>query len=90
MRFVDLADERIPTNGITLRCRYAGTGPAVLLLHGWCGSSHTWRKVAPLLASEYTVIVPDMRGNAIRTNQKVATMRAQRRPTFVAYSITLQ
>ncbi len=60
---VAFKDERIHTNGTTLRCRYAGAGPAVVLLHGWCGSSHTWRKVAPLLASQYTVIVPDMRGN---------------------------
>ncbi len=63
MRFVDFKDERIATNGIMLRCRYAGNGPAVALLHGWCGSSHTWRHVAPLLAERYTVIVPDMRGN---------------------------
>ncbi len=63
MRFVDFHDERISTNGITLRCRYAGAGPAVVLLHGWCGSSHTWRNVAPLLTDRYTVIVPDVRGN---------------------------
>ena len=61
-RFDEFSDERIQTNGVTLRCRFAGKGPAVLLLHGWCGSSHSWRKVAPRLADHFTVIVPDMRG----------------------------
>lgn len=36
--------------------------PAVVLMHGWMGTSHTWRKLAPLLQEERFVIVPDMRG----------------------------
>ena len=34
----------------------------VILLHGWMGTSHTWRKVGPLLAENWFVIMPDMRG----------------------------
>ena len=31
-------------------------------MHGWCGSSHSWRHVGPLLADDHLVVVPDMRG----------------------------
>ena len=49
-------------DGVTLHYRLGGQGTPVILMHGWMGTSHTWRKVAPLLAQNYTVIVPDMRG----------------------------
>lgn len=54
----------IPTNGITTNVRTWGDpkAPAVVLMHGWMGTSHTWRKLAPLLAADRFVIVPDMRG----------------------------
>jgi pimeloyl-ACP methyl ester carboxylesterase len=41
----------------------AGSGPtAIILLHGWPQSSHEWRRVMPLLARQFTVIAPDLRG----------------------------
>jgi pimeloyl-ACP methyl ester carboxylesterase len=36
--------------------------PAVLLLHGWPGDRGDWRAVAPQLAGDHDVIVPDLRG----------------------------
>lgn len=55
---------RVPTNGVTYSVKTWGSpsAPAVVLMHGWMGTSHTWRKLAPLLARERFVIVPDMRG----------------------------
>lgn len=41
---------------------YGGSGPALLLIHGWMGSWYSWRKVMPLLAGSFTVIAPDCRG----------------------------
>lgn len=49
-------------NGVLLHVAVGGTGPALLLLHGWLGSSYSWRKVMPALAAQFTVIAPDMRG----------------------------
>ena len=49
-------------NGVLLHVAVGGTGPALLLLHGWLGSSYSWRKVMPALAEHFTVIVPDARG----------------------------
>ena len=40
----------------------AGTGPPVVLLHGWPQTWWEWRHIIPALAASYTVIAPDMRG----------------------------
>jgi len=42
-------------------CR-SGTGPAVLLLHGFPQSHLMWCDVAPLLARQFTVVCADLRG----------------------------
>ena len=40
----------------------AGTGPAVLLLHGMPQTHLMWRRIAPRLAREFTVVATDLRG----------------------------
>ncbi|MDP5451075.1 alpha/beta hydrolase [Pseudomonas aeruginosa] len=40
----------------------AGTGPALLLLHGHPQTHAIWHKVAPTLARQFTVVVADLRG----------------------------
>lgn len=60
--FDGFALARIPTSEATLRVRYGGGGPAVLLLHGHPRTHTTWHRVAPLLAERYTVVCPDLRG----------------------------
>lgn len=53
----------IRTNGIRMAVHEAGSGPAVVLLHGFPGLSFTWRRQIPALAAAgYRVIVPDLRG----------------------------
>jgi pimeloyl-ACP methyl ester carboxylesterase len=49
-------------NGTTIHYRVGGSGPAVVLLHGYAETSHMWNPLMPLLAKTHTVIVPDMRG----------------------------
>jgi pimeloyl-ACP methyl ester carboxylesterase len=46
----------------TVFVRRAGRGPAVLLLPGCPETSLAWRKVAPELANEFTVIAADLPG----------------------------
>lgn len=58
-------DQRISGAGATLnvRCGPSVTGrPALLLLHGFPQSHVMWRKVAPLLAAQFSLVVPDLRG----------------------------
>jgi pimeloyl-ACP methyl ester carboxylesterase len=50
-------------NGVTLNYATGGTGPAVVLLHGYPETWYMWRKVMPALAEHYTVIAPDLRGS---------------------------
>jgi pimeloyl-ACP methyl ester carboxylesterase len=42
--------------------RFGGTGPAVLLLHGYAENSDSWAPLAADLMKDHTVIVPDLRG----------------------------
>src|SRR5438552_1879016 len=50
-------------NGINLAYREQGSGPLVLLCHGWPETSYSWRHQTKVLATAgYRVIVPDMRG----------------------------
>jgi pimeloyl-ACP methyl ester carboxylesterase len=53
---------RIATNGTTLYVRIGGSGPAVLLLHGYGETGDMWSPLAARLAPKHTVIVPDLRG----------------------------
>jgi haloacetate dehalogenase len=40
----------------------SGSGPALLLIHGFPQTHHMWHLVAPQLASSYTTILIDLRG----------------------------
>ncbi|GAA3115680.1 alpha/beta fold hydrolase [Streptomyces rectiviolaceus] len=53
---------QITTNGITANVAITGTGPAVLLLHGFPHTWQLWSEVMPRLAERYRVIAPDLRG----------------------------
>jgi pimeloyl-ACP methyl ester carboxylesterase len=50
-------------HGNRIGYRSAGTGPALLLLHGIANSSETWSRVLPALAQRFTVIAPDLLGH---------------------------
>jgi haloacetate dehalogenase len=47
---------------LTMNYRDSGTGPLVVLLHGWPQTSYCWRLVEPLLAQQFRVVAPDLRG----------------------------
>lgn len=53
----------IESNGIALRIVEAGSGPLVILVHGWPESWFSWRhQIQALVAAGYHVVAPDMRG----------------------------
>jgi haloacetate dehalogenase len=54
--------EMIKLPEAVLRVRHGGAGPPILLLHGHPRTHATWHRVAPILASENTVVCPDLRG----------------------------
>ena len=50
-------------NGISINVATAGSGPAVLLLHGHPQTHVVWRHIAPRLVSAgFSVVAPDLRG----------------------------
>ncbi|HEY2470928.1 MAG TPA: alpha/beta fold hydrolase [Terracidiphilus sp.] len=50
------------SDGVDIFVRFGGTGPAVLLLHGYAENSDSWAPLAQDLMKDHTVIVPDLRG----------------------------
>lgn len=56
------SDRTIDANGVQLHYWIAGSGPPVVLIHGYPENSYAWHEVAPTLAASHTVIVPDFRG----------------------------
>ncbi|MGC2202723.1 MAG: alpha/beta hydrolase [Stellaceae bacterium] len=53
---------RIETSGASINLVTGGSGPPLLLLHGYPQTHLMWRKLAPRLATEFTVVAPDLRG----------------------------
>jgi pimeloyl-ACP methyl ester carboxylesterase len=55
--------EQVAANGIELKVHVAGSGPAVVLCHGFPELGFSWRhQVGPLVEAGFRVLVPDMRG----------------------------
>jgi haloacetate dehalogenase len=52
----------IKTDGATIFAQIGGTGPPLLLLHGFPETHLMWRELAPLLAQHFTVVMADLRG----------------------------
>ncbi len=50
------------TSGAVIDFVVAGKGPGLLLLHGYPQTHIIWRKIAPQLADDFTVVMPDLRG----------------------------
>jgi haloacetate dehalogenase len=53
---------RVDVAGVAVNCALAGSGPPVLLLHGYPENHVMWRHVAPALAEDHTVVLADLRG----------------------------
>ena len=54
--------QEIAANGITIHTRIGGSGPPVVLLHGYGETGDMWVLMAADLSRDHEVIVPDLRG----------------------------
>ncbi|AIY16687.1 alpha/beta fold hydrolase [Pimelobacter simplex] len=58
-----LTHRSVETNGIRMRIAEQGSGPLVLLCHGFPEGWYSWRhQISALAAAGYHVVAPDMRG----------------------------
>lgn len=60
--FENFEQKSIQTSGATINCVVGGSGPPLLLLHGYPQTHVIWHKIAPRLAADFTVVASDLRG----------------------------
>jgi pimeloyl-ACP methyl ester carboxylesterase len=59
---MEISTRLVKANGININVAEIGDGPPILLLHGWPEFWFTWAKIMPLLAGQFRLIAPDLRG----------------------------
>ena len=60
--FEDFATTTIDTGEARIHVRHGGSGPPLLLLHGYPQTHAMWHAVAPSLAEDFSVVACDLRG----------------------------
>lgn len=58
----------VTSNGATIHVRVGGSGPAVLMLHGYGETGDMWEPLAVEMMKDHTVIVPDLRGMGLSSH----------------------
>src|SRR5258708_33584799 len=53
---------KVQTSGATIHAVRGGSGPPLLLIHGYPQTPAEWHKMAPALAKRFTVVMTDLRG----------------------------
>src|SRR5438067_12121936 len=60
--FPGFETRKIQTSGATISVTRGGSGPPLLLIHGYPQTHAEWHKIAPRLAERFTVVMTDLRG----------------------------
>jgi pimeloyl-ACP methyl ester carboxylesterase len=64
-----LTDGGVDAEGAEIYFRRGGSGPALLLLHGFGVTGDFWEPFLDDLGEEFTLIIPDLRGHGRSTNE---------------------
>lgn len=51
------------SDGVSMSYRDIGTGPVLLLVHGWAASGDFFESLVDRLASDFRIVIPDLRGH---------------------------
>ncbi|HEV8395618.1 MAG TPA: alpha/beta hydrolase [Vicinamibacterales bacterium] len=60
--FPGFTAQKIRTSGATIHTLRGGSGPPLLLVHGYPQTHVEWHKITPRLAEQFTVVMTDLRG----------------------------
>ena len=60
--FEGFTTKRIKTSGAEINLLTGGRGAPLLLIHGYPQNHVIWHKVAPRLAQQFSLVIPDLRG----------------------------
>jgi hypothetical protein len=60
--------EEIKTDGATIHVPVGGTGPAIVMLHGFGDTGDMWQPLASSLVGSHTIVVPDLRGMGLSSH----------------------
>src|SRR5262249_36461072 len=60
--FPGFASRWIDTSVVRIFAGAGGSGPPLLLLHGYTETNVMWHRVAPMLAPRFSLIIPDLPG----------------------------
>jgi pimeloyl-ACP methyl ester carboxylesterase len=74
--FDDWNHQRIQLEDVSIHFHYYGSGPPVLLVHGFPQHSLQWHTIGPIIAQNYTVIAPDNRGSGDSSLSKTSNYTA--------------
>lgn len=69
--FAGFTEMQIETSGAKIHLVRGGSGPPILLLHGYPQTHVMWHRVAPRLAEHFMVVAPDLRGYGDSTKPSV-------------------
>jgi pimeloyl-ACP methyl ester carboxylesterase len=72
------------SDGIELHAAVGGSGPLLVLLHGFPQTHLMWRHVAPVLAEHHTVVCPDLRGYGASSKPEAADRDTYSKRTMAA------
>jgi len=60
--FPGFVTQKVQTSGAIINTVRGGSGPPLLLVHGYPQTHVEWHKIAPRLAQRFTVVMTDLRG----------------------------
>ena len=66
------ASQMVEAGGLRWHVQRMGAGPKLLLVHGTGASTHSWRALAPLLATRFDILAPDLPGHGFSDSLRSA------------------
>ncbi|MGL4395377.1 MAG: alpha/beta fold hydrolase BchO [Hyphomicrobium sp.] len=64
----------VEASGLRWHVQVMGSGPVMVMIHGTGASTHSWRRLLPMLAEHFTVVAPDLPGHGFTSKPSSAQL----------------